>query len=564
MESFKIVNRFTYFFLFFILIVKGGWTNSPPSSQDGKILFLIQKGEHKQALNLYRQDQESQGNHDFELLHRIGLTLLDYGFRQEDPEIQLLSIFGASISAHDEAFYILEEGLKSRYPQIQLIALQALAKQDNHLADQALNRAMGSPHLLIRLEAAVHLCQKRHPQAISQIEALMYKTPATLLPLYPQFYAMSGDHQSIKLLRKLLNHSSEKVRVAAILSIAKYMRDDLLPQIRQQASQLSLAQQEASAYALGVLKDEKSIQKLKKLSDSKCSSVALSAQQALYRLGEKEELKKIFNAAKNGDLFAITLLGKIPEGEGVLLELINHPDLQIRMNSTLALLEQGHSVCLKNLKEILIRDKRDLAFSSISSPGGSLKSWKVFTSASGLLKEDVSAYLEDIELKEVVLEKTRELGEEEFIQIGELILNSHQPILIPSVVQLLEEIGTPQAIQILMTYQQKPGAPFIRQYCNLALYRLKEPGHYKDQLQQWVKSQNHQDLIRFRPFTPWEGKRQSYQLTPEETSRLLIESFEAFTLSQDEEGIEMLLEAIANGHPKNKYALAGLLLRATQ
>ncbi len=33
---------------------------------------------------------------------------------------------------------------------------------------------------------------------------------------------------------------------------------------------------------------------------------------------------------------------------------------------------------------------------------------------------------------------------------------------------------------------------------------------------------------------------------------------------QDMPGIKTLIEAIATGHAKNKYALAGLLLRATE
>jgi hypothetical protein len=74
-----------------------------------------------------------------------------------------------------------------------------------------------------------------------------------------------------------------------------------------------------------------------------------------------------------------------------------------------------------------------------------------------------------------------------------------------------------------------------------------------------------EELIRFRPFLPREMRDQeeNYQLTPEDNSSLLIASFESFVINKDERGIDILLEAIQNGNAKNKYALAGLLMRAT-
>lgn len=561
MEAFK-MNYAKLFVWLFVCIIGTNWADSS-NVQAGKVLFLIQQGRHTQAIQLYRHYYEAQGEHDFELLHQIGLGLLDYGFHQSDPEIQLLSLFGASVSAHEEAYYILEESLKNPYPQIQMIALHAIASFQNENADQILLRAMGSNYLLIRLEAALQLCKRKQAHAVSQAESLMYKTPKGTLSVYPQFYAMAGTEQATRILRKMFNNSDEEVRVAAILSAAKYGRDDLLPQIRQQASHLNFAQQEASAYALGILKDDKSLPILQRLRHSQYPTVALAAQQALYHLGYKEAISPIREAAQKGDLFAISALGEIQEEAHTLLELMNHSDIHIRINATLALLEQSHPGCLGNLKELLIRDKRDLALTTTSSPGEAFKAWKAISSASQILKEDVSAYLTNLELKESILEKARHLPESDFLKLAELLLRTRQNALVSSLMSCLEDLGTPETIQLLLKYQQQPGAPLIRQYCNLALYRLKEPGPYGEQLKQWVKSQNQQDLIRFRPFIPWEIGKSHYQLTPEETSSLLIEAFQSFASQQNEDGIEVLLEAIQNGHAKNRYALAGLLLRAT-
>ena len=56
----------------------------------------------------------------------------------------------------------------------------------------------------------------------------------------------------------------------------------------------------------------------------------------------------------------------------------------------------------------------------------------------------------------------------------------------------------------------------------------------------------------------------SYILTPKETSRLLIETYETLVQSHKIEGVDILLTAIRLGHEKNRFLLAGLLLKAIQ
>jgi HEAT repeat protein len=537
---------------------------SHPSSYPGRILFLIQQGEHEQALKLYQTTFQATGQHDFELLHQMGLRILDYGFQQNDLECQLLALFGASVSAHEDAYYILEESLKSKFPEIQLIALNALAHFQNDRADQALLRVLGSPSLEVRYEAVHQLCKKKHPLAISHAESLMYKTPRSLWSVYPPLFAMVGDQHSTRILRKLLAHSSKDVRLAVILSVAKYDRDDLLPQIRQQVSQLQFAQQEACAYTLGCLKDEQSIPKLEKLTLSQYPTVALAAHLALYQLGREESIKAIERAAQQEDLFAIATLGSIPDYPRVLLELIQNPNLQIRFNALIALLQQHHPRAIELVEELLMRDKRDLAFTSYRSPGHTFKAWKVTSSANQVLKNDLSAYEDHLELKESLLQIVREHSEARLIALAHLIFTKQQNDLIPHTVELLMDINTTEAIACLKQHQQQLGAPLVRHYCNLALYLLQEQGPYGEQLRQWVKAQSQTQFIRFQPLSPWEWGENSYTLTPEETSKLLIKAFETFAINQDKAGIETLIESISTGHDKNKYALAGLLLRATQ
>ncbi|CUI16570.1 conserved hypothetical protein [Candidatus Protochlamydia naegleriophila] len=535
-------------------------------ASEGRILFLIQQGDHSQAIALYNACAQMSGQHDYELLHRIGLGILDYGYRQSDPEIQLLSLFGAGASAHEDAYYILEDGLKNRYPQIQLIALSALAKIQNDRADQAMLRAMGSNQLLVRLEAAKQLCLKKHPEAVNQTESFMYKSPKALASIYPPLLASAGTPQAIRILRKLLHHSSEEVRLAVILNVAKYKRDDLLPQIRQQAFEVNHSQQEAGAYALGLFHDAQSQVKLQKLAQSTYPTVALAAQLALYRLGDENAPNAIEQEALKGNLFALSALSEIPEKSATLENFVTHSDTQVRINAILALLRLKNPVSFSRLKEILLRNKKDLAFIPHKSPGKTLKVWKVVPSASQTMQDDMNAYQSHLELKESIVETIRELSEASFLALAHQIFNAQQNDLVPLTATLLEDMGTTDAIACLKAHQQQLGAPLVRHYCNLALYRLQEPGPYGEQLRQWVKTQNKTEFIRFQAgdFSPWDLNKNHYNLTPEEASQLLIKAFEAFAINQDAQGIESLLDAIANGHAKNKYALAGLLLRATQ
>ena len=563
------MNRYPLFIVCLTIIAYtqflGSKSYALSTIQQGRVLFLIQQGEHEQGLSLYKTAIEEEGQqHDFELLHQVGLKILEDGFQQNDPECQLLALFGASVSAHEDTFYILEQSVKNKFPEIQLVALEALARFQTDRADLALIRALGASTLEVRYEAAHQLCKKKHPQAISQTESLLYKTPSHAWAIYPPLFAMVGDSHSTRVLRKLLAHSSKTVRLAVILSIAKYGREDLLPQVRQQAAHLQFALQEACAYTLGILKDEEAIPCLQTLAQSQYPLVALAAQMALYHLGRKEALYTIEKAAEQEDIFAISALGILPESSDLLLKLAESPNLQVRINAIIALMQQNHPGAAKWADEILLRDKRDLAFTTIHSPGKAFTAWKVVSSASSLLKDDSSAYKEHLDLKEALLKKISNLSERHFIEIAHQIFLRQQNDLIPIVVELLEELNSQEAIDCLKKHQQQLGAPLVRHYCNLALYRLNEPGPYGEQLRQWVKGQSKTEFIRLKPISPWELGEDSYTLKPEETSKLLIEAFEAFASHQDAPGIEALIDAIATGHAKNKYALAGLLLRATQ
>jgi HEAT repeat protein len=531
-----------------------------------RMLFLMQSGRTSSALQLYQESYKQSGKHDMDLIQKMALILLEQGYRSGDPETQLLTIYGAGISLNEKTIYILEDAVKGSHPELQLIALNFLSTYQNDYADAILNKALGSDYLLIRLEGAFLLAERQYPTALGQAEALMCKVDPKILPVFPPLFAMIGTPPAMKVLRKLLANSNELVRISAILSVAEYQRDDMLPAVRNLASHHAMLQQEACAKTLGDMKDTVSIPQLEVLTRASKLTARLAAFQALYKLGKQEVRQKVEAEAKTGNLFAIHLLGEMQGSENTLFELTRNTDLQIRVNATLALLERQDPRCLKPLQEVLVRDARDLVFQKISSDGHALEAYKVIPSAQQNFEEDATAFEISLEIRENALSKARDLPEKYFIQLAQAIFEVQQNDLVPILVALLENLQTQDAIALLKKYQQKAGAPLIRNYCTLGLYRLREEGPHAENLKTWIAQQQNNELIRFRPLVPWDGREHEslYQLTPQETSRLLIEAFEALAASQEDIGINVLLHAIQNGNNKNKYALAGLLMRAAQ
>ena len=531
------------------------------------VLFLMHTGNTTQALQAYNNFRIEAGSHDFELIEQIGLILLDQGFRTNDPETQLLTVFGAGISTNEKSLYILEDALESNQPELELIALNFLSGYHNDRADQALHRAMKSNGLLVRLEAAHKLASKKDPKIVGQIESLMAKVPQQIWPIFPQLFALSGTPEAKKILRKMLTSPDEQMRVASINSLAEFGHDDFLPHIQRLSSHQEVIQQEACAAAFGTLHDENSAQRLVLMSKNPNTQVRLAALHSLYQLGREDARIEVEKNARALDLFAITLLGSMPGSEETLAELIKSDNLQVRANAALALLELRDPRCLIPLCPIIIKNTCDLAILRANTQGKSLHAWRIVPSArQNFLNDPVSSEM-SLHIRENIIAKAVELPESAFLNLAHTIFESQENDLVPLLIEVLETHPTPSVINLLKKHQQNLGAPLIRNYCNLALYRLKESGPYSDNLREWVTQQRNIDLIRFRPLVPLEMRDKthtSFELTPQETSRLLVDAFEAFVSAQDDKGVDMLISVIQSGNTKNKYALIGLLMRAIQ
>lgn len=549
--------------IFFPLYALAEQSNCLESLSEPKIIFLAHLGKTNEAIQEYYEYKKKAGSDNSYLLQQLALTIIETAWRGGDDEGKMMAIFGAGIALDDSCKKILQEALQSNNPRLQLLALHLLSLHFDDEAEQAIVHALNSEYMLIRCEAALYLAHKHNARATAQIDALFYRLPMELHPLLPNLYMASGDEGAIKGLKRLLTHSLTEVRVEALNALSHAKRDDLLPIIRKLVLQNDRAQQEAACYALGVLNDSSSLPQLEKLLNSKENYVAIAAALACYRLGETNSYKVICEKGRQGDLFALTALAEIPESKEFLAKLIHHPNLQIRINSSLALLKQQDCRSIDGIKEILFSKERGLFLTQWSTPGKTGKAWRLIPSGAD---EEPSA----LETKENVLVQAAMLPEDAFLQLAEELLNRELYELTPTIATLLEQHQSPKAQKLLLSHQNHLGAPLIRLWCSLALYKAKGDKNSSKVLREWLNKNQSKELIKFNSFTPYsmkktsQGERSAYQLTAQEQCRLLIEVLEAFAQAGEEESIDVLLEAINKGHPQNRAVLAGLLLRAMQ
>jgi HEAT repeat protein len=532
------------------------------------IFYLVQSKELSQAITLYRRYKEELGRHDFETLQRMAEMILEQGAKSSESEEQLISLLGLKIAGIETTKEILESGIRSRHPEVQLATLQLIGQLQDDRFESLLNKAMSSGFLYTRLEAAYQLAIRKTRSSVGQVESLMHKLPPEMRFFFPQFFALVGSSDAILLLKQLLDDPIQKTRIEAILHSAKAGYEELLPNIRRKATHLNPAEQEACCFAFGSLKDTHALPILHNLKLSTNDNVSLSANYSLYLLGEESAKEKIFSLAKEKNLFAIALLGKIIGSEKVLTSLLQEDHLQIRFNTMLSLLDLKDEVCLPYLKEFLVRDSRDFGFQPQMTIGSAFMAWKVIPSMQQHMKHSFYDLIGlSLYLKEEILRKSVELSPEAFVDLASFLLDTRQLELIPAISSLLQNLQTPKAIALLERHAQRAKTPLIRNYCNLALFQLNKNIPSKQLILEWIRSQQNTQIIQFRPLLPRKSyfkDKTAFELTPEENSQLLISCYQVISNQHTEEGLDVLLDSLQQGHQKNRPLIAGLLIQTLQ
>ena len=119
-----------------------------------QIPYLMQCNEIRRSIDLYQEYRKELGRHDFEILQQMAMILLEQGAHSDDPEKQLLSLYGSNIGGISSSIDILESGVQSRHPQTQLAAIQLIGQLQDDRSDELLTKAMSSDFFYTRMEAA--------------------------------------------------------------------------------------------------------------------------------------------------------------------------------------------------------------------------------------------------------------------------------------------------------------------------------------------------------------------------------------------------------------------------
>ncbi len=526
---------------------------------EGHLQFLLQQGQADTVVRLTQNADQPPLSPT--LLRSLALALLKQGIHERDPETQLLALFGAAFSCNEHAYEILAIGLQSPFLPMQLLAVQGIARLQSDRSEALLVKAMGSPFPLVRLEALELLADLQNPLTLSLAEALFWKAPRPLLLFYPPILAKMGTKPATMKLRRFLSDPSLDMRVAALLHIHALAREDLLPCVRSKLLSASLPEQEAAAFVVGSLGDNRLVAPLQTLSSSKDVFVRLSAANALLSLGEEKAFQVIQSEVEQKNCYAISLLSQWQDPLSHLPPLMQDKDPSVRLNACIASLQMGSPIPLSFCREVLLQDPKQTLLTSQPSPGTCLVSFALtptYTIPSALLP---AALEHDSKIKERIMTHLHGQDRTAFFSVADALVQARREELLPSLMTLLQEDGSPQALGWLSRHAEALGAPFIRNFCLLTLYRIQKKQEWGKMLREWAKEKNQTFFLQLEQKG---SKKERYLLTPEQTSGLLIQIFETFAAERDPEGIQVLLEAIASGHPKNRYVLAGLLLRATE
>jgi HEAT repeat protein len=536
-----------------------------PQEEATRILYLMHRQKCKEALLHYLSITETTQEHDFSLLQEAALAMLREGAKQEDAQVQLMCLLASSICRDPTLLFIHKQALNSNDLQLQLASISVLGQMVDEAADELLFSALSSPFLITRLEALFHLARRGHIDIFEKMQSLFAKCPPLARPLFAQIVTLIDTQQGDRFIKQLLLDADIEVRIEALRQVSEKKLDQFLPQVQRLAKQNHISQQEAALIALSSLSDSEAVHIFETAQTSIHKEVSLAALVGLHRLGHKEALLALKERARKEDLFAIwSLANSHDQGTRELLYTLatQSTSMDVRLNALLVLVQLKDASVFPLIDVFLFRTASDLGFHTLLSPGRCFKAYQIIPSATQNEKYYPTLSQTGSALKQALLVHLLEIDEAEFIKLAKRIIIEQQKELIPLTVQLLENIHNEDVITFLEKYSLCSSSPLVRGFCALALYRLDPTGKNSNTLLDWIKNQTAFTMIQvkkkeLKPLS-------SYTLTYEETSQLFLEALEAISMQKSFTSIDTLLHLIAHGNEKNRYALAGLLIKTAE
>lgn len=536
--------------------------------QIGAHKFLLE-GEVNRAVAAYLDASRVGKAHEMSTLKKIAKQQMLQGIRSSSSALQLLSIFAISMSQSGELIGCLEEALESSQPEVALAALRALASFNTDRSARAIQNAMRSNYLGLRIEASFLLAEQKRIDAAEQIEALMHKCPEPVMGLFAQLFAKGGSRHDLALLAQLMSHSSPYVRSSAVLSAAQYERRSLETNLIAALSHTHPLEVEAAAFAAGHLRLEAGLDRLKGLTESPSVAVRLSALFALDKLGDHEALAQICGLASKGDLFAIQFLGKRPSAEKVLENLLHYPDLDVAMNAAVSLLKIKNPKGLPLIVRLLASP--GVGFAEHHLPAHTDRCYVRAPIHSQGIEKNPGLIHSTLAFKHQIVGLGLQLPNEAFLPFIDALIATENSESISLAADALALRGTDECMDKLNELRQRPGAPWLRMRCALALYKITRDIKYLSEVKAWLFANIDHEIIELMPYgaNPTKLAREfsdssRHELRPSETSALLIEAWMTLAHSESDAGLNLILEALHQSPVESRLVLAGLLMKALQ
>lgn len=546
-------------FLFVFCILFRSLYGLIPDSQS-QISYFLQNRQFPSAIWAYQTRAHLHKQHDPVILEKIAMAILEEGMENSDITKRITAYYSMIACSYIPTLHQLEIAIRARQPQLQLAAIHLLKHHTGDRSEEVLKAGLASPFPIIQLTTAYALAQKKFPKAYALIESLLFRVPPALHIYFPEFFATLNTVESRRRVIQFINDEQEKIRISAIISATQHQMEEAIPYIQSMLTHANPLEQEACLFALSHMKDMASLSRMRSLTKSSCDEVALASSFALYTLGYHEYYTGIANLAMQENLFAIALLGSIPEASESLYSLLKNSNLTVRMNAALALLKARDSRCLPVIVEILQAAHRGTDFVQVTSQGGCMHYIKPLAKRTTTDEDQqIKEKQNSLAILENIVLQTSELTESDFLVVAQLLFESNYSSLIPLTVQLLENLQTPEAICLLQSGVSKLGSPLIRGYSQIALFKLGQsslPIGFHQFLQKTLRL----SLVNYEEVR---NKKNIgiFTLQPEEKLRLVLTSLQVIASESCETSIDTLLQSIVNSHELNRYVLAGLLLQ---
>ncbi len=525
-----------------------------PASNPNYLLYLAGSGYLDKALSYLPSYYTTK---DYEFLQKLAILILENGLKSQNKERQRLTFYGAGIALSTHSLKILEKGLTSLDAPSQLISLHYLSMLQDQKSDFLIKKALASDFLEVRAEALFQLCLKKDPTALGQMEALRGKLPPVFKPFFPQFLALIGTPEASARLKHYLTDENPEVRLEAILSVAKYKREELLFYLKRHFKDAMNKEKEALLYVLSSFGDTVFLPEFEKLAQKSNPNLEIGAILALNRLGNKQFNHLLLKKAESGNLLALSSCSFLENSNQFLIKMAKSKDMQIKANAAIALLEKRDANCLPFLFEILTSD---MFLEFHFSPGRTVKYIQAYSTPFPVLNSEIS-----LMVKEELLKNALELKESSFLNLAEKLLQKEKIELIPSLLKLLENIKSPKAIELLKT-ATRSNLPLVRAYAHLALFRLEEKGLHEIFLIEWLEEESSKAKIKLKSFDaekkPFD--KSQFELSRDEISQLFLEIISSFIEKHNPKTSELILKAIVLSPASNRYPLAGMLLRSIE